>query len=100
MLLDQARLGSSEVSIAEITLAPGTKTAPHTHGALEILYVISGELQHVVNGKTYVIKPGMLGFVKQHDMVEHITGPSGATKMLAIWAPGQEGARIAENWER
>src|SRR6267378_1349399 len=74
MLLDKSRLGSSEVSIAEITLPAGTKTAAHTHGALEILYVVSGELQHVVNGKTYVVKPGMLGFVKPPDMVQHIVG--------------------------
>ena len=100
MLLDKSRLGSSEVSIAELILPVGTKTAAHTHGALEILYVVSGELQHVVNGKTYVLKPGMLGFVKPPDIVEHIVGPGGPTKLLAIWVPGDEGARIAENWER
>jgi hypothetical protein len=50
MLLDKQRLGSSEISIAEMTLSPGLSTSEHTHGALEIFYVLSGELEHVVNG--------------------------------------------------
>lgn len=31
------------------------------HGAVEIFYVISGELEHVVNGWSYLLKPGMVG---------------------------------------
>ncbi len=39
MLLDEATLG-------------------HVHGATEIFYVLSGELEHVVNGKSYILKEG------------------------------------------
>ena len=98
MLLDKQRLGSSEISIAEMTLSPGLSTSEHTHGALEIFYVLSGELEHVVNGKSYILKPGMVGFVKPPDKVQHKVGPGGPMKALAIWVPGDEGARVAERW--
>jgi quercetin dioxygenase-like cupin family protein len=98
MLLDKQRLGSSEISIAEMTLSAGLSTSEHTHGALEIFYVLSGELEHVVNGKSYILKPGMLGFVKPPDKVQHKVGPGGPMKALAIWVPGDEGARVAERW--
>jgi len=98
MLLDKQRLGSSEISIAEMTLSAGLSTSEHTHGALEIFYVLSGELEHVVNGKSYILKPGMVGFVKPPDKVQHKVGPSGPMRALAIWVPGDEGARVAERW--
>jgi quercetin dioxygenase-like cupin family protein len=98
MLLDKQRLGSSEISIAEMTLSAGLTSSVHTHGALEIFYVLSGELEHVVNGKSYILKPGMVGFVKPPDKVQHKVGPAGPMKALAIWVPGDEGARVAERW--
>ena len=100
MLLDHQRLGSSEISIAEMTLPAGTNSSQHAHPAIEIFYVLSGELEHVVNGKSYILKPGMVGFVKPPDKVQHKVGPAGPMKALAMWVPGDEGARVAERWQR
>lgn len=99
LLLDQAVLGGSEVEIAEIEFAPGTLTGGHVHGAIEIFYVLEGELEHIVNGKSYHLKPGMMGFVRPPDEVNHKVGPNGC-KALVIWAPGGEGARIVKNWKK
>jgi len=97
MLLDKAGLGSSEVSIGERTYRANYVSAEHQHQGIEILYVLEGEYQHEVNGKTYVLKPGMIGVVKVGDNVRHKTG-NGPVRLLMIWAPGEEGARVAEGW--
>ena len=61
----------------------------HVHGVTEIFYVLEGELEHVVNGESYRLKPGMLGYVKPPDQVNHKVAAGGpAAKALVIWAPG------------
>lgn len=37
---------------------PNADSGDHTHGAIEMFYVLSGQLEHVVNGKSYVLGPG------------------------------------------
>lgn len=100
VLLDQASLGGAEVELGEITFAPGSDSGDHVHGATEIFYVLSGELEHVVNGKSVMLGPGMLGFVRPPDSVRHRTKPGAPTKALVIWAPGGEAARITSRWKR
>jgi len=100
MLLDEDNLGGAEVEIGEITFPPGADSGDHPHGSTEIFYVLSGELEHIVNGKSYVLKPGMLGFVRPPDRVNHRVGSNGPAKALVIWAPGGEAGRIVGNWER
>lgn len=99
MLLDEARLGGQEVEVAEITFPPNRRSGAHVHGATEIFYVLEGELEHIVNGESQLLEPGMLGFVRPPDEVDHKVGPEGC-RALVIWAPGGEGARIVENWKR
>jgi quercetin dioxygenase-like cupin family protein len=99
MLLEEANLGGKEVEIGEITFPPGVNSGEHLHGATEIFYVLSGELEHVVDGKSHVLKPGMLGFVRPPAKVNHIvTGKE--TKALVIWAPGGEAHRIVDQWKK
>lgn len=99
VLLDQARLGGGEVDVAEITFPPGVDSGDHAHGATEIFYVLSGELEHVVNGKSEVLKPGMIGFVRPPDRVRHKVPGKDPVKALVIWAPGGEAARITKSWK-
>ena len=99
MLLDKAGLGSGEVSIGERTYRANYTSTEHVHQGIEILYVLEGEFQHEINGRTYVLKPGMIGVVKVGDKVRHKTG-AGPVKLIMIWAPGEEGARVAEGWVR
>ena len=98
MLLDKTGLGSSEVSIGERTYRTNYTSTEHVHQGLEILYVLAGEFQHEINGRTYVLTPGMIGVVRVGDKVRHTTGPSGPVRLLMIWVPGEEGARVAEGW--
>ena len=67
----------------------------------EIFYVLEGELEHVVNGESHTLMPGMLAYVKPPDRVNHIVAPDGSpARALVIWAPGGEAARIGANWNR
>jgi quercetin dioxygenase-like cupin family protein len=90
-----------DVDVAELTFPPGTDSGDHKHGVTEIFYVLEGELEHIVNGQSYPLKPGMLGFVKPPDSVRHKTAAGGPpTKTLVIWAPGGEAARLGARWQR
>jgi quercetin dioxygenase-like cupin family protein len=98
MLVGAAELGGSEVELGELTFPAGADSGDHAHGSTEIFYVLSGELEHVVNGRSTVLKPGTVGFVRPPDQVRHKTGKAGA-KALVIWAPGGEAARITSRWQ-
>lgn len=100
LLLDESNLGGKEIEIGEITFAAGADSGDHVHGVTEVFYVLEGELEHIVNGKSYLLKPGMLGFVRPPDSVRHKVSEDGPCKALVIWAPGGEAARIVENWRR
>jgi quercetin dioxygenase-like cupin family protein len=98
LMLDDTNVGP-EVSLGEMIFQPNQDSGDHQHGAIEIFYVVSGELEHVVNGKSEILKPGMSGFVKPPDRVRHKTGPAGA-KVVVVWVPGEEGKRVAARWTR
>ncbi len=98
LMLDETNLGS-EVTLGEMVFPPNQDSGDHTHAAIEMFYVVSGELDHVVNGVSHVLKPGMAGFVKPPDQVRHKTGPAGA-KVVVVWVPGEEGRRIASRWTK
>ena len=98
LMLDESNVGS-EVTLGEITFPPNQDSGDHQHGAIEIFYIVSGELEHVVNGQSQVLKPGMAGYVKPPDKVRHKTGPAGA-KAVVVWVPGEEGKRVASRWKR
>jgi quercetin dioxygenase-like cupin family protein len=97
-MLDDGNVGS-EVSLGEMTFQPNQDSGEHQHGAIEMFYVISGELEHVVNGKSQFLKPGMSGYVRPPDKVRHKTGPAGA-KVVVVWVPGDEAKRVASRWTR
>jgi quercetin dioxygenase-like cupin family protein len=98
MLLDQQRLGSTEVAAGERFYPANYSSGEHEHQAIEIIYVLDGEFQHVVNGQVHVLGPGKLGYVKPGDKVQHKVGPKGPVKALMIWVPGTEGTRVAQGW--
>lgn len=97
VLIDSATLGGGEMELAHLTFVPNPN-APlrnHVHGRVEILYVLSGRLDHVVNGVSHMLTPGMAGIVRPGDQVAHrIPGPD-TTRVLVMWAPGGELARLA-----
>jgi quercetin dioxygenase-like cupin family protein len=99
LLLDEGNVGP-EVSMGEMTFPANLDSGDHTHDAIEMFYVVSGELEHVVNGKSQILKPGMAGYVRPPDKVRHKTGPGGPVKTVVIWVPGAEARKIAARWTR
>jgi quercetin dioxygenase-like cupin family protein len=97
LLLNDSNLGGKEMEMVEVTLAPGTTVASHTHGSLEVIYVLSGTYDHEVNGKRYELTPGMVGIVRPGDHVRHLVPKSGPAKLLIMWVPGGEAARVLRN---
>ncbi len=95
VLVEEANLGSGEVEIAEITFPAGSQGGDHRHGSIEIFYVLSGTLEHVVNGESHMVGPGEVGIVKPGDAVAHRVPGGEEVKALVIWAPGGEVGRIA-----
>ena len=98
LILDETNVGA-EISVGELTFPPNSDSGDHAHGAIEIFYVLSGELEHVVNGKSVILKPGMVGYVKPPDKIRHKTGPAGA-KVVVMWVPGAEANKIASRWTK
>jgi quercetin dioxygenase-like cupin family protein len=98
LILDSTNVGK-EISVGEMNFPPNSDSGDHTHGAIEIFYVLSGELEHVVNGTSQILKPGMVGYVKPPDKIRHKTGPAGA-KVVVMWVPGVEGNKIAARWTK
>lgn len=97
--MDQEMFRGAELEIGEITFAPNTDSGDHVHGSTETFYVLEGELEHIVDGQSIKLTPGMIGTVRPPDKVRHKTGPRGA-RALVIWAPLGEAARIASRWKR
>ena len=98
VLVDAASLGGSEVEIAELTFAPNTDSGNHRHAVTETFYVLEGEMEQVVNDKPIKLGPGMVASIRSTDQVRHKTGAGGA-RVLVIWAPGGEIARVTAKWK-
>lgn len=94
LLLDKSNLGGEELEAAELTMPAGLSVPSHRHGSVEIIYVLSGVYGHEVNGRLYLLKPGMVGIVRPGDSVRHLIPKTGPAKVLILWAPAGEAARI------
>lgn len=99
MLLEAANLGGDELEIGEITFPAGSQGGGHAHGAMEIFYVLSGTLEHVVEGESHLLEPGMVGVVRRGDEVAHRVPGDEPCRALVIWVPGGEAERLARHFE-
>lgn len=99
VLVEAATLGGGEVEVAEITFPPGpAPSRGHRHGAVEILYVLEGVLDHVVDGVAHRLTPGMVGVVRPTDTVIHHVVSEAPVRALVIWAPAGEVERLAPHF--
>jgi quercetin dioxygenase-like cupin family protein len=98
ILVEEANLGSGEVEIAEVTFpveAYSARDIPgHRHGSIEIFYILEGLMEHIVNGESYMLSPGMVGIVRPEDTVVHRVAGDVPVRALVIWAPGGEVDRL------
>ena len=96
VLVEGANLGGSEVEVGEITFPANSPGGEHVHQTNEIFYVLEGTLEHIVNGESVVLEPGMIGIVRKGDTVSHKIPSDVPCKALVIWAPGGEVERLAQ----
>ena len=96
MLVEATNFGGSEVEIGEITFPGKSPGGDHVHGTNEIFYVLSGKMEHIVNGESSILDPGMIGIVRKGDTVSHKILSDEPVKALVIWAPGGEAERLAQ----
>ncbi|GBD32679.1 hypothetical protein HRbin33_01653 [bacterium HR33] len=97
VLVEAGTLGGSEAELAEVVfpVAGDRDVAPHTHGRVEVIYLLSGEIDHVVEGRTHRLRPGMVGIVRPGERVVHRVVSSEPARALIVWAPAGEADRIA-----
>ena len=88
-MIEESNFGEKGVEIAEIYFPPGYQDIAHMH-QLEILYVLEGELDHIVNGVSHILTPGMIGIVKEPDLVVHRSNSENGVRVLVIWPHGKE----------
>jgi len=101
MLVEAENFGGSELEIGEITFPAGSNPPRgHNHRTIEIFYILSGELEHIVNGESHMLTPGMVGIVRPGDSVIHKIPGTEPVRALVIWAPGGEAARLAPNFDQ
>ena len=101
VLVEAANLGGTEVDIGEITFPIGSSpNRGHTHTSIEIFYILSGQLDHVVNGESHLLDPGMVGIVRPGDDVIHRVTSEQPVRALVIWAPGGEAERLAQFFQQ
>ena len=102
ILVENTVLAGTGVEVAEATMPVGAGSGPasHRHGSTEIIYVLSGELDHVVNGEAHRLTAGMVGIVKPSDTVIHRVVGQSPVKVLLIWAPGGEVDRLAQRFRQ
>lgn len=99
ILADRAQVGGAEVELARVTFPPHSQSAAHEHYSVEIIYVLSGRLEHIVNGRATLLVPGSVGIVRPGDEVVHrVPGEEPATA-LVVWAPGGEADRLSKSLE-
>lgn len=89
VLVEASNLGSEGAEVGEVFFPPGYSGKPHNH-ELEILYVLEGELEHIVNGESHVLTPGMVGIVRSPDDVIHKAHSAKGVRVLVIWPLGNE----------
>jgi quercetin dioxygenase-like cupin family protein len=94
VVLDESNLGGKELEVVEATFPAGMTVGSHPHRSVEIIYVLSGVYEHEVNGKLFRLKPGMVGIVRPGDTVRHLVPKDGDAKVLILWAPAGEAARV------
>jgi mannose-6-phosphate isomerase-like protein (cupin superfamily) len=90
----KGKLATGEsLEVHETTLAPGgAPHPPHHHAHSEMWLIREGTLEITVNGKSYQLGPGSVGFVRSND--EHGTknaGTSPATYFVVEIGPGVDG---------
>ena len=98
VLADASDVRGDEVEIVELLFPANSDSGDHRHAVTETFYVLEGQMDQVINGTPVRLTPGMSATIRSTDQVRHKSGPGGA-KVLVVWAPGGEIARVTAKWK-
>ena len=83
-LVDGAR-GAQSLSVADLSLAPGSKVPTHFHPTEEAMLIIEGELEAVLGDEVVTVKPGQT-VLAPAGVIHGFVNRSGApARLLAIF---------------
>jgi quercetin dioxygenase-like cupin family protein len=97
VITDANDLRGNEAEIVELTFPANSDSGDHRHAVTETFYLLEGDLEQVINGTPVKLLPGAAASIRSTDLVRHRSGPNGA-RVLVVWAPGGEIARVAARW--
>jgi dihydroorotase/N-acyl-D-amino-acid deacylase len=98
VITSEAEVRGNEVEIVELVLPPNSDSGDHRHAVTETFYLLEGDMEQVINGTPVKLTPGLAATIRSTDQVRHKAGPKGA-KVLVVWAPGGEIARVTARWK-
>ena len=100
VLIDEHLGGTSDVTLAYLTIPPGVDVPDHIHQSTEIFYILSGELEQTSEGQVKTLTAGMACLVPANTTTHHTVKGTEPVHALVIWAPGGEEKRITERQAR
>ncbi len=105
LLLTSASLGSDGLEIAVLNLPGGDgktcadkQCSSHQHPVDEVFYVLSGRLEHIVDGESLTVEPGMLAIATRNQSVIHNVLSEDPLVALIIWMATGEFDRLVEHY--
>ncbi len=99
VLISQESTGTTEVTLAELLIPPGTDVPAHKHQSIEIFYILAGELEQTIEGKRQKLTAGMSCMVPANTNTLHKVTSEKPVRALVVWVPGEEEKRITEQWQ-
>ena len=79
---------AKQLAVADVTFAPGESDSFHKHPIQEeIIYVVTGELEHWLDQKKQMLGPGDGIFIPANTVHALFNTAHGETKFLAIFGP-------------
>ena len=99
VLINEHLGGTTDLTLAYLTIPPGVDVPDHTHHSTEIFYILSGELEQTSEGKVQTLSAGMACLVPANTTTHHTVKSKEPVHALVIWAPGGEEKRITERWQ-
>lgn len=99
VLIDQHLGGTSDLTVAHLTILPGVDVPDHIHQSTEIFYILSGELEQTSEGTVKKLTAGMACLVPANTTTHHKVTSKEPVQALVIWAPGGEEKRITADWQ-
>jgi quercetin dioxygenase-like cupin family protein len=100
VLIDQYLGGTSDLTIARLTLPPGVDIPDHVHQSTEIFYILAGELEQTSEGTVKNLTPGMACVVPANTTTRHRVISKEPVHALVIWTPAGEEKRITADWQK